>query len=176
MGDVNFCSSPCVTGCGNLYFRGSEGDMAKWAERCDNCDRGFCHGCAGEYTGWVIGCKEDKKFCRYCIKGPKQLFEAKDVLKYLMDTPPLTREEIMPVLDVLLDGGDADDALRFMLKKRGTTRKATEPAMRSKTEHDQFVPCNAGSDGEESGSDEEEEEKPKREHCEDEPATKRVAK
>jgi hypothetical protein len=35
--------------------------MAKWAERCDNCDRGFCHGCAGEYTGWVIGAQSLNK-------------------------------------------------------------------------------------------------------------------
>lgn len=119
-------SHNCVHGCRGF---GQWHDDVELTE-CECCKRAFCRDCKGKYLGIVMD--EDGSFCRYCIRGPKQLFETKEVMWHLAINPPMTPEETKAVLHLLLDD-DLGGALDHLLKARHATREEVEAQMRDTT-------------------------------------------
>jgi len=119
-------SRVCV-GCGNVaYYTGrycTDGGAA-----CFNCYREYCRDCVRKYVG-LVGHYRCITACRYCVGGPKQLFETKTVLRYLTQHPPMTPEETANVLDALLDT-EIEMALSRLLETRHVTRPEVESRMR----------------------------------------------
>jgi hypothetical protein len=157
----------CVTGCGNVVIWGEDGNEADGTKVCDSCERKFCGDCVDEYMGTVPD--QEGSVCRYCIHGPKQLFEMKDMVMHLAGKSPMTQEEVVSLLKEQLEG-DVCQALQYLLKLRHMTSDEVTVSMHKKGDVDEeFVSI-------EDAIADEEEERDRRPNPHGEPKIKRAAK